>query len=121
MGLTNWKNSPDGKMLKSDTSNAKNYLSEKEISELNRLVELYLNFSEFQAERNIPIKMNEWVEALDSFLKINRYDLLNNPGKITHDIAIKKAETEYLKFRKEQDQKYLSDFDKEVDKFKKNK
>ncbi len=121
MGLTNWKNSPDGKILKSDTSIAKNYLSEKEISELNRLVELYLNFAELQAERNVPMKMNEWVEVLDSFLKINRYDLLNNPGKISHDIAIKKAETEYLKFRKEQDKKYISDFDKEVDKLKKKK
>jgi len=119
MGLTTWKNSPDGKILKSDTNIAKNYLSEKEISELNRLVELYLNFAELQAERNIPMKMNEWVEALDSFLKINRYDLLNNPGKISHDMAIKKAESEYSKFRKIQDQKFISDFDKEVKKIKK--
>jgi hypothetical protein len=121
MGLTTWKNSPDGKILKSDTNIAKNYLSEKEISELNRLVELYLNFAELQAERNIPMKMNEWVEALDSFLKINRYDLLNNPGKISHDMAIKKAESEYSKFRKIQDQKFISDFDKEVKKIKKKK
>lgn len=119
MGLTTWKNSPDGKILKSDTNIAKNYLSEKEISELNRLVELYLNFAELQAERNIPMKMNEWVEALDSFLKINRYDLLNNPGKISHEMAIKKAESEYSKFRRIQDQKFISDFDKEVKKIKK--
>jgi len=118
MGLTSWKNSSEGKILKSDTSIAKNYLSEKEISELNRLVELYLNFAELQAERNIPMKMNEWVEALDSFLKINRYDLLNNPGKISHDEAIKKTELEYTKFRKAQDQKFISDFDKEVKKIK---
>jgi hypothetical protein len=121
MGLTSWKNSSEGKILKSDTSIVKNYLSEKEISELNRLVELYLNFAELQAERNIPMKMNEWVEALDSFLKINRYDLLNNPGKISHDEAIKKAELEYTKFRKAQDQKFISDFDKEVKKIKKKK
>lgn len=121
MGLTSWKNSPDGKILKSDTNIAKNYLSEKEINELNRLVELYLNFAELQAERNIPMKMNEWVEALDSFLKINRYDLLNNPGKISHEVAIKKAESEYSKFRKIQDQKFISDFDKEVKKIKKKK
>ncbi|TAH25332.1 MAG: cell filamentation protein Fic [Cytophagales bacterium] len=121
MGLTTWKNSPDGKILKSDTNIAKNYLSEKEISELNRLVELYLNFAELQAERNIPMKMNEWVEALDSFLKINRYDLLNNPGKISHEMAIKKAESEYSKFRRIQDQKFISDFDKEVNKIKKKK
>lgn len=121
MGLTSWKNSSEGKILKSDTNIAKNYLTEKEISELNRLVELYLNFAELQAERNIPMKMNEWVEALDSFLKINRYDLLNNPGKISHDEAIKKAELEYTKFRKAQDQKFISDFDKEVKKIKKKK
>ena len=121
MGLTSWKNSFEGKILKSDTNIAKNYLTEKEISELNRLVELYLNFAELQAERNIPMKMNEWVEALDSFLKINRYDLLNNPGKISHDEAIKKAELEYTKFRKAQDQKFISDFDKEVKKIKKKK
>ncbi len=121
MGLTYWKNSPEGKILKSDTNIAKNYLSEKEINELNRLVELYLNFAELQAERNIPMKMNEWVEALDSFLKINRYDLLNNPGKISHDIAIKKAESEYSKFRRIQDQKFISDFDKEVKNIKKKK
>lgn len=119
MGLTTWKNSPEGKILKSDTNIAKNYLSEKEINELNRLVELYLNFAELQAERNIPMKMNEWVEALDSFLKINRYDLLNNPGKISHEMAIKKAESEYSKFRRIQDQKFISDFDKEVKKIKK--
>jgi hypothetical protein len=119
MGLTTWKNSPEGKILKSDTNIAKNYLSEKEISELNRLVELYLNFAELQAERNIPMKMNEWIEALDSFLKINRYDLLNNPGKISHEMAIKKAESEYSKFRRIQDQKFISDFDKEVKKIKK--
>jgi hypothetical protein len=121
MGLTSWKNSSEGKISKSDTSIVKNYLSEKEISELNRLVELYLNFAELQAERNIPMKMNEWVEALDTFLKINRYDLLNNPGKISHDVAIKKAELEYTKFRKAQDQKFISDFDKEVKKIKKKK
>lgn len=121
MGLTSWKNSPEGKILKSDTNIAKNYLFEKEISELNRLVELYLNFAELQAERNIPMKMNEWVEALDSFLKINRYDLLNNPGKISHEMAIKKAESEYSKFRKVQDQKFISDFDKEVKNIKKKK
>lgn len=121
MGLTTWKNSPDGKILKSDTNIAKNYLSEKEISELNRLVELYLNFAELQAERNIPMKMNEWVEALDSFLEINRYDLLKNPGKISHNEAIKKAESEYSKFRRIQDQKFISDFDKEVKKIKNKK
>ncbi|MNX99269.1 hypothetical protein D3C86_1317070 [compost metagenome] len=119
MGLTTWKNSPDGKILKSDTEIAKNYLSEKEIRELNRLVELYLNFAELQAERNIPTKMKEWVEILDSFLKLNRYELLNNSGSISHNQAILKAETEYQKFRIIQDQKFISDFDKEIKKIKK--
>ncbi len=121
MGLTTWKNSLEGKILKSDTNIAKNYLTEKEINELNRLVELYLNFAELQAERNIPMKMYEWIEALDSFLKINRYDLLNNPGKISHEMAIKKAESEYSKFRKIQDQNFISDFDMEIKNIKKKK
>lgn len=119
MGLTTWKNSPDGKILKSDTEIAKNYLSEKEIRELNRLVELYLNFAELQAERNIPTKMKEWVEILDSFLKLNRYELLNNSGSISHNQAMSKAEKEYQKFRIIQDQKFISDFDKEIKNIKK--
>ncbi len=119
MGLTTCRNSPDGKILKSDTGIAKNYLSEQEIRELNRLVELYLNFAELQAERNIPMKMNEWTEILDSFLKINRYDLLNNSGKISHEKAILKAESEYKKYRKIQDESFVSDFDKEIKKIKK--
>ncbi len=121
MGLTTWKNSPDGKILKSDTGIAKNYLNEKEIRELNRLVELYLNFAELQAERNIPMKMNEWAEVLDGFLKINRYDLLNNSGSISHEQAIKKATEEYEKFRITQDKNFVSDFDKEIKKIKKKK
>lgn len=121
MGLTTWKNSPDGKILKSDTGVAKNYLNEKEIRELNRLVELYLNFAELQAERNVPMKMNEWAEVLDGFLKINRYDLLNNSGSISHEQAIKKATEEYEKFRITQDKNFVSDFDKEIKKIKKKK
>lgn len=119
MGLTTWKNSPNGKILKSDTGIAKNYLSEQEMRELNRLVELYLNFAELQAERNILMKMHEWTEILDSFLKINRYDLLNNSGKVSHEKAILKSESEYEKYRKIQDEKFVSDFDKEIKKIKK--
>ena len=119
MGLITWKNSPDGKILKSDTEIAKNYLSEKEIRELNRLVELYLNFAELQAERNIQTKMREWVEILDSFLKLNRYELLNNSGSISHNQAMSKAETKYQKFRIIQDEKFISDFDKEIKNIKK--
>lgn len=116
MGLTTWKNSPNGKILKSDTTIAKNYLSEKEIKELNRLVELYLNFAELQAERNIPTKMKEWVEILDSFLKLSRYEILENNGIVSHNEALLKAETEFEKFRVIQDQNYISDFDKEIKK-----
>jgi hypothetical protein len=119
MGLTTWKNSPEGKILKSDINTAKNYLEEKEIKELNRLVELYLNFAELQAERNIPMKMSEWIEVLDGFLKINRYDLLDNAGKISNEQAIAKASKEYEKYRVIQDEKYISDFDKEINKIKK--
>jgi len=119
MGLTTWRNSLEGKILKSDTGVAKNYLEEKEIKELNRLVELYLNFAELQAERNIPMKMTEWIDVLDGFLKINRYELLQNAGKISHEQAIKKASTEYNKYRVRQDKKFLSDFDIEIKKFKK--
>ena len=121
MGLTNWKNSPEGKILKSDIGTAKNYLEEKEIKELNRLVELYLNFAELQAERNIPMKMSEWIDVLDSFLKINRYELLDNAGKISNEKAIAKASQEFDKFRIIQDKKYLSDFDKQINKIKKRK
>lgn len=121
MGLTTWKNAPEGKILISDISTAKNYLEEKEIKELNRLVELYLNFAELQAERNIPMKMSEWIEVLDGFLKINRYELLDNAGKISNEQAIAKASQEFEKFRVIQDKKYISDFDKEVNKIKKRK
>ena len=117
MGLTTWKNSPKGKILKSDVSIAKNYLLEKEVSELNRLVELYLNFAELQAERNIPLKMHEWTEILDSFLKINRYDVLSDAGKISHNRALKRSAEEYDIFRKIQDNKYLSDFDNAIKDF----
>jgi hypothetical protein len=120
MGLTTWKNSPEGKILKSDISIAKNYLSEDEISELNRLVELYLNFAELQAERNIPMRMNEWIEVLDGFLRINKYEILSNAGKISYQKALEKAAKEYEKFRIIQDKKYLSDFDKEIKRIKKN-
>jgi hypothetical protein len=121
MGLKTWKNSPDGKILKLDIGTAKNYLEEREIKELNRLVELYLNFAELQAERNIPMKMSEWIDVLDGFLKINRYELLDNAGKISNEQAIAKASEEFEKFRIIQDKTYLSDFDKEINKIEKRK
>lgn len=83
------------------------------------MVELYLNFAELQAERNRPMKMSEWIEILDSFIKINRYELLNNAGKISNEKAITKAGEEFEKFRIIQDKKYTSDFDKAINKFRK--
>jgi len=112
MGLTTWKNAPKGKIMKSDVSLAKNYLNEKELRELNLIVTMYLDFAELQAERQIPMRMKDWVERLDSFLKFNEYDILNDAGKVSAEVAKSIAEKEYEKFRILQDQKYVSDFDK---------
>ncbi len=121
MGLTNWKNSPEGKILKSDISIAKNYLTESEISELNRIVSMYLDYAENQAERQIPMAMKDWIIRLDAFLQFNEYDVLKDAGKISAAVAKELAEQEYEKFRKEQDRLYESDFDKEIKKLKKGK
>ena len=114
MGLTTWKRSPDGKILKSDVSVAKNYLSEKELKELNRIVNMYLDYAELQASRQIPMKMEDWVNKLDAFLNFNDYKVLKDSGKISAEVAKKLAEGEYEKFRIEQDRLYESDFDKEI-------
>lgn len=119
MGLTTWNNAPKGKVLKTDVTVAKNYLNEKEIKNLNRIVTMYLDFAELQAERQIPMKMQEWAVRLDAFLQFNQYDVLNNPGKISAAIAKETAEREYAKFRIIQDKKFLSDFDEEIKKLKK--
>ncbi len=116
MGLQTWKNSPKGKILKSDVTIAKNYLQEKEIKELERIVSMYLDYAENQATRQIPMKMSEWVTKLDAFLKFNEYDILKDSGKISHEVAMKLAEEEYDKFRVIQDKSYESDFDEEVKK-----
>jgi hypothetical protein len=121
MGLTTWKKSPKRKILKSDVSIAKNYLNEKEISELNRVVTMYLDYAENQAEKQIPMKMNDWVEKLDGSLKFNDYSVLKNAGSISAEIAKKLAEQQFDKFRVEQDMKYESDFDKEIKKIKMKK
>jgi hypothetical protein len=118
MGLTTWKNSPKGKVLKSDVSVAKNYLNKKEIDELNRIVTMYLDFAENQAARQIPMTMKEWIEKLDAFLQFNDYSVLNNAGSISADIAKKLATVEFEKFRVIQDEDYESDFDKEVKRIK---
>jgi hypothetical protein len=114
MGLTTWKNSPDGKIQKADVSVAKNYLKEKEISALNRIVSMYLDYAENQASRQIPMSMKDWVSKLDAFLQFNEYQVLKDAGRISADIAKHLAEEQYENFRVVQDKLYESDFDKEV-------
>ena len=103
-------------MQKSDVTVAKNYLIEKEIKDLERIVSMYLDYAENQAARQIPMKMADWIIKLDAFLQFNEYQILKDAGKIRHDVAVKLAEKEYQKFRVIQDKNYVSDFDKEVKK-----
>lgn len=114
MGLTTWKNAPDGKILKSDVSIAKNYLSYEEVDELNRIVTMYLDYAENQAKRQIPMSMKDWIGRLDAFLQFNDYVVLKDAGKISHEIARSLAETEYELFRINQDVSFRSDFDKSL-------
>ena len=107
MGLTSWKNSPTGKILKSDTKIAKNYLSEEEIGNLNLLVSAYLDLAEFQARRNQVMTMKDWLERTNKFLESNSLELLPNAGKISHEEAIEKAAEEYEYFRIKQDRMQL--------------
>lgn len=116
MGLMTWKNSPKGKILKSDTTVGKNYLKEPQIRELNRIVSMYLDFAENQAERGVVMKMADWVEKLDAFLRFNEYEILTNPGKVSRAMAEKLAHSEYEKFRPIQDREFISDFDQVVKK-----
>jgi hypothetical protein len=118
MGLQTWKNTPSGKVLKGDIGIAKNYLIEKEIKELERIVSMYLDYAENQAARQIPMKMQDWVEKLDAFLQFNEYQILKDAGKVSHEVAVKLVEKEYEKFRVIQDQHFESDFDREVKKLK---
>jgi len=121
MGLTTWKRSPKGKILKSDISTAKNYLDEKELKSLNRIVTMYLDYAESQAERQNAMTMADWVEKLDGFLKFNDYEILKDAGKLSAKVAKKLAEEEYEKFRPIQDKAFESDFDKLVEETKKKK
>ena len=114
MGLTSWKKAPDGKIMKSDVSVAKNYLSLSEIDELNRIVTLYLDYAELQARRRIPMTMEDWATRLNAFLQFNEREILDNPGKVTAEVAKTFAESEYEKYRVTQDRLYRSDFDKLV-------
>lgn len=112
MGLTNWKESPDGKILKSDVIIAKNYLSEMELKNLNNIVNIFLDIAEDNAERNIPMYMKDWKEEVDNVLKMRHYKILDGKGKISKLDADTKASKEYEKFKVKQDKNYISDFDK---------
>jgi hypothetical protein len=114
MGLTSWKQAPDGKILKSDVSVAKNYLSEAHIRELNRIVTAYLDLAENRAERQIVMKMEDWVQFLHNFLELSNYPILKDKGKVSALEAKLKAEQEFETFRKKQDREYVSDFDREI-------
>lgn len=114
MGLTVWKNSPKGKIRETDVVIAKNYLNEKELDHLNRIVTMYLDFAEMQAKRGILMRMSDWIARLDAFLKLNERDILGNAGKVSHEVAEALALLEYEKYRIEQDRNYISDFDREV-------
>ena len=112
MGLMTWKNAPDGRIIKSDVTVAKNYLSENEVNRLNLISTAFLDLAEDRAQRHILMKMADWKQLLESYLKISDYEILENAGSVTHEEAETKALGEYEKYRKIQDQTFLSDFDK---------
>jgi len=119
MGLTTWKNAPDGKIRKTDVSIAKNYLNEEEMNNLNRIVSMYLDYAELQANNRKIMNMKDWISKLDAFLQFNEQEILTNAGKVTAEIAKTFAETEYEKYQIIQDKNYISDFDLEIKKLKK--
>lgn len=114
MGLNSWMDAPNGKIQKYDVSIAKNYLTEKEMNFLERIVSMYLDYAELQAERNIPMTMEDWSKRLDSFLEFNDRDILINAGKISSEEAKLYAETQFEKYRIVQDRLFESDFDKQI-------
>ena len=111
MGLNSWKNSPNGKILETDVVIAKNYLSKKELEQLELIVSAFLDLAEARAKRNIPMTMEDWATRIDKFLLSDDRDILKDAGKISHEIACDKALTEFEKYRVKQDKLYKSDFD----------
>lgn len=114
MGLTTWKNAPHGKILKPDVILAKNYLTEVELKSLDRFVTMYLDYAEDRASRNIPMTMKDWAAKLNAFLQFNDRDILDNPGKVSKEVAKAFAESEFEKYRVVQDRLFESDFDKHM-------
>lgn len=117
MGLTTWKGAPDGKILKSDTLVAKNYLNEKELSRLNRLVTMFIDYAELMAEDEQLMSMQDWLNETDRFLTNNRRKVLDGKGHISREAAAKKVGAVYDEFRKKQDLEYISDFDRQMAKY----
>ncbi len=116
MGLTTWKNGPKGSVRKTDVGIAKNYLNEKELDGLNRIVTMYLDYAEIQAMKGVVMYMKDWIQKLDAFLQFNENAVLKHLGKVSHEVAMALAESEYEKFRIAQDQLLESDFDKIIKK-----
>ena len=114
MGLTTWKNAPDGRVVKSDVTIAKNYLSEKEVDSLNRLSNAFIDIAEQRAEDHILMTMADWSSLLQRYMELNNRPLLPDAGRVTHEQALEKALTEYDKFRVIQDREIMSDFDKQL-------
>ena len=112
MGLTTWADAPNGKIKKSDVTVAKNYLTENEINQLNRMVSAYLDFAENMTLRHIPLTMQDWEQRLNGFIEMFDYGILNDAGKVTAEIAKLHAETEFEKYRIIQDRLFMSDFDR---------
>lgn len=117
MGLTTWKGAPDGKILKSDTLVAKNYLNQKELSRLNRLVTMFIDYAELMAEDEQLMSMQDWLSETDRFLSNNRRQVLDNKGHISREAAVKKVGGIYEEFRKKQDAAYISEFDRQTEKY----
>ena len=117
MGLTTWKGAPDGKILKSDTLVAKNYLNEKELSRLNRLVTMFIDYAELMAEDEQLMSMQDWLDETDRFLTNNRRKVLDGKGRISREAAAKKVGAIYDEFRKKQDAEYISEFDRQTEKY----
>ena len=114
MGLTSWKNAPEGKILRPDVAIAKNYLTKTELDSLNRIVTMYLDYAEDQANRNIPLTMEDWAKKLNAFLQFNEREILDNPGKVSQEVAKTFAESEFEKYRIVQDGLFESDFDRYI-------
>ena len=118
MGLTSWKNAPDGKIIKTDVAIAKNYLNKEELEALGRIVNAFLDLAENRAQRKIPMTMEDWATRIDQFLAFDEREILQDSGRISAEIAKEKAETEFEKYRIIQDQLFESDFDREIKKLK---